>query len=211
MRVESGRRTQSQVRLWVGSGLAIGALTDGGVFVVAEVGDEGADPKFDPEVKHFYEPGGFVAAHGGRDRCIADEGVFAEKAELADEVAVLGDVKRFVESARGDEMFFPAEDDTGASFVEAQAVLGVFDEVHQLVGRTGNVGATFEGTRCEFRCELSSNDFEGLRLEQGIRIEESEDPAACGLAAEVACATEAAFRHDDDLIAEFASHFSGAV
>ena len=102
-------------------------------------------------------------------------------------------------------MFFPAEDDSGAALVEAQAVLGVFDEGHQLVGRAGNVGATFEGTSGKFRCELPSDDFEGMLFEQSVRIEENEDLATGGLPAKVARAAEAAFGHDNHLIAAFAS------
>jgi len=90
-------------------------------------------------------------------------------------------------------------------------MLGVFDEVHQLVGPTGEVGATLECAGGKFGCEPPSNDFEGMLFEQGVRIEENEDRAAGGLGAQVARAAEAAFGHDNHLIAEFASLLGSLV
>jgi hypothetical protein len=46
------RRGSAALREALPAGVA-GPLANSGVFVVAEVGDEGAHPKLDPEAKHF--------------------------------------------------------------------------------------------------------------------------------------------------------------
>jgi len=75
------------------------------------------------------------AAQAQRDAAAAGLPDYERKLNLIGQVdaaytSSAGDVKSFIKPTGGDKMFFPAEDDAGAALVEAQAVLGVFDEVH---------------------------------------------------------------------------------